>query len=224
MCPKEIIVNNVRFRLVPYQGQDTHPVTGIAFYVNNGQGGVVGVRVYPDGHKAVCNATYCKHENSNKNYCRGQKPYLEFKNAWGRHIYILASRAVYIAWRGKPIPKGMTIDHIDGISTNNDFRNLRCVSNLINNRDGGFSRKLRNKGIRPETYDRTILLRYFDRMVKFKATHTEWQYRKLSREDLRRILSGKTDEAITAANMRPKGKMKKSRKSKVKRRKRNAGQ
>ena len=187
MCPKEIIVNNVRFRLVPYQGQEVHPVTGIAFYVNNGQGGVVGLRVYPNGRRTVCNPTYCTNANSKWNGFRKQH-YLHFADAWGYHIHILASHAVYIAWRGKPIPKGMTIDHIDGCTTNNDFRNLRVLDGKTNSRDGGFNRKLCNKGIRPERINRPYLLRYFGRMAEVKETINKNGYRTLSRECLQYIL------------------------------------
>ena len=185
---KNIIINNVRFRLVPFHGQDVHPVTGIAFYVNNGRGGVLGLRIYPDGRRSFCNATYATSENSAVSYnAKRKQRYLDFKDAWGHHIHIYASHAVYKAWVG-PIPPGLTIDHIDGCTTNNDFRNLRCVSNLINNRDGGFNKKLRNKGICPEKVLRPYLLRYFDRMAEVKSSISETKYRYLTRENLLHIL------------------------------------
>ena len=188
MILKSFLYNSVRVRHVPWHGQDVHPDTGIAFYVNNGHGGVIGVRVYSDGHKELSNATCCKHENSNKNYCRGQKPYLQFKDAWGRNKAILASHAIYTAWRNKPIPEGMTIDHIDGCTTNNDYRNLRCVSGAINSRDGGFLRKLKKAGFDPTSIPRPILLRYFTRMAKWKAEHTASEYKNISKTDLTHIL------------------------------------
>ena len=89
---------------------------------------------------------------------------------------------------GRTIPAGMTIDHIDGCTTNNYIGNLRYVSNEINNRDGGFLTKLRHKGFSPSSIDRSILLRYFDRMAKIKASITEYRYRKLTKEQLRSIL------------------------------------
>ena len=101
---------------------------------------------------------------------------------------ILASHAVYIAWRNKEIPADMTIDHINGVTTDNDFRNLRCVSNEINNRDGGFLRKLRNKGINPPEIRRPYLLRYFDRMAHIKANISSRRYKHLDRADLMTIL------------------------------------
>ena len=187
MIPKSFLFNNVRVKHVPWHGQDVHPVTGIAFYVNNGEGGVIGVRVYPDGHKELCNAPPCKHEHSNKNYCRGQRPYLQFRHPWNTDEAILASHAVHLAWVG-PIEEGMTIDHIDGCTTNNDYSNLRSVSNAVNNRDGGFARKLRNKGINTARIGRAYLLRYFDRMAKFKESHTKTEYRNLAKTDLKHIL------------------------------------
>ena len=180
------LFNSVRVKLVPWHGQDVHPETGIAFYINSGKGGVIGVRVYPDGRKVAVNPSYAKLAPRNK---RSKKEgYLQFSHAWGKKIYILASQAVYLAWRGKPIPKGMTIDHIDGCTTNNDYRNLRCVSNDINNRDGGFLRKLRNKGINPTTIQRWMLLRYYTRMAKVKASITEYRYERLTRDQLNHIL------------------------------------
>ena len=89
---------------------------------------------------------------------------------------------------GRTIPAGMTIDHIDGCTTNNYIGNLRYVSNEINNRDGGFLTKLRHKGFSPSSIDRSILLRYFDRMAKIKASITEYRYEKLTKEQLRSIL------------------------------------
>ena len=181
MCPKFINYNSIRFKHVPYLGMDTHPDTGIAFYVNNGQGGAVGLKVYQNGQKVLVNATGVKYGHE---YAHGKAEYLKFTHAWGHHKRIYASHAVYIAWREKTVPKDMTIDHIDGNTLNNDFRNLRCISNAENNRDGGFLNKLRNKGIDPTRIQRPILLRYYARMAKFKATHSEWYYRILSKQDL----------------------------------------
>ena len=174
------LFNNVIVRYVA-----TCPETGISFYINNGQGGVIGVRVYPNEKKVLENASSVKNE---KTYSHGKKEYLFFKDAFGFHKAISASHAVYIAWRNKEIPTGMTIDHIDGVTLNNDFRNLRCVSNEINNRDGGFLSKLRHMGFHPARIDRAYLLRFYERMAKIKASITNWQYRKLTKEQLRSIL------------------------------------
>ena len=177
------LFNNVEVRYVA-----TCPETGISFYVNNGQGGVIGVRVYSDGRKVLVNAFATTRENSKNVYAKRKQRYLNFRNAFGHKKHILASHAVYMAWRNKEIPAGMTIDHIDGCTTNNDVRNLRCISNAINNRDGGFLRKLRNKGINPPEIRRSYLLRYFDRMAHIKANISSRRYDHLDRADLMTIL------------------------------------
>ena len=179
---KNIIINNVRFRLVPFHGQDVHPVTGIAFYVNNGRGGVLGVQLFPNGTMRIQNANLVS--TCGNGY---KQEYLQFKDAWGRHKSIYASHAVYKAWIG-PIKPGLTIDHIDGCTTNNDFRNLRAIDGKTNSRDGGFNKKLRNKGICPEKVLRPYLLRYFDRMAEVKNSVSDTKYRYLTRENLFHIL------------------------------------
>ena len=184
---KQFYNGAVLMKLVPYKGQDTHP-NGVAFYINNGQGGVVGVRVYPDGRKVAVNpSTNITDGTKGINRKRKQR-YQKFVDAWGRHKRIYASRAVYTAWEEKPIPTDMTIDHIDGCTTNNYIGNLRCVSNEINIRDGGFLRKLRRKGFNPARIDRAYLLRFYERMAKIKKSITKYRYKKLTKEQLRSIL------------------------------------
>ncbi len=190
------LFNNVR---VAYVG--TNPENNISFYANNGQGGVIGVSVYPDGRKVLKNATPVK---CGKSYAHGNAEYLQFKNAFGRGKHILASHAVYIAWSKQDpqtegpnmpvqhlyekIPAGKSIDHIDGRTTNNFIGNLRCISLAINSRDGGFLRKLRHQGINPPDIRRPYLLRYFDRMAFIKENIPHQQYRSLDRADLMTIL------------------------------------
>jgi len=172
------LFNNVR---VHYVG--TCPETGISFYCSLTQ--TYGVKVCPDGRKRLVNATGVK--KGHIEYSHGKAEYLQFKDAFGYHKNIYVSHAVWIA-AGRTIPPGNTIDHINGCTTDNHIRNLRCIDNYTNNRDGGFLRKLRNKGIDPTAYKRGFLLRYFSRMAVFKATHSERQYRRLSREQLLEIL------------------------------------
>ena len=177
------LFNNV---LVRYVG--TCPETGMSFYINNGQGGVIGVRVYPDGRKKLLNAKTDTTENCKVAYnAKRKQRYLLFANAFGHQKQILASHAVWMA-AGRTIPAGMTIDHIDGCTTNNYIGNLRCVSNEINNRDGGFLRKLRNKGFDTSRIDRSLLLRYYDRMAYIKANISRHRYEHLTRDQLSHIL------------------------------------
>ena len=187
MCPKTpkiIFYNNIEFRLVKYHRRKRHPKTKVAFYVNNGEGGVVGLRLYPDGRMVLVNADKVAWKGKH-----GKAVYLQFRHAWGHEIGILASRAVYLAWVG-PIKPGMTIDHINGCTTDNRPDNLRQLSNEDNNRDGGFSRKLTNKGFDTMRIDRVYLLRYFDRMAKIKASVTKRQYQCLTKQQLHDILYG----------------------------------
>ena len=175
----EFLYNNVRVKLV-----GVHPQTGNAFYINDGHGGILGVRVYPDGKKVVVNPDYAKLRHGIK---RDKKDgYVQFRHAWGRKKYIFASHAVYTAWV-EPIKPGMTIDHINGCTTDNRFENLRQIPISINVRDGGFLMKLRNKGIAPVTIDRPYLLRYYDRMAKVKAGSPS-RYKNLSKAQLLKIL------------------------------------
>lgn len=180
LIDSSFLFNNVR---VAYVG--TCPETGISFYVNNGQGGVIGVSVYLYGRKVLKNATS---KNNGNKYCHSKDDYLQFKNAFGNGKHILASHAVYIAWRNKEIPAGMTIDHINGVTTDNDFRNLRCVTMALNQRDGGFLRKLRNQGIKPADVRRPYLLRYFDRMAFIKENIPRHRYKHLDKSDLEILL------------------------------------
>ena len=176
LIDSSFLFNNVR---VAYVG--TNPENNISFYANNGQGGVVGVSVYPDGRKVLKNT---KNTKNGKPYGHGTADYLQFRHAFGNEKGIYASHAVYIAWRNKEIPAGMTIDHIDGCTTNNFIGNLRCISLAINSRDGGFLRKLRHQGFNPTTIQRPFLLRYFDRMAILKAHVSGYRYDHLTRGDL----------------------------------------
>jgi len=174
------LFNNVRVQYVA-----TCPDTGISFYCNNGVGGVTGVRVYPDGRKEKENATGVK---KGKPYAHGRNEYLQFKHAFGNHMGISASHAVWMA-AGRTIPPGMTMDHIDGCTTNNDYRNLRCIDGKTNSRDGGFMRKLRNHGINVAMYP-GIILEGYERLARFKETHSHYAYRHLTRTEQLQIFLG----------------------------------
>ena len=171
------LCNNVEVRYV-----GTCPETGISFYSSTRC--TYGVKVFPDGRKAVENATGVKY---GKPYAHGKAEYLYFRNAFGQGKGILAAHAVWMA-AGRTIPEGMTIDHIDGCTTDNCIENLRCITNALNNRDGGFLRKLRNKGINPVAIQRSYLLRYFARMAKIKEAISPYKYERLTFDMLRSIL------------------------------------
>ena len=173
--------NNVR---VYYVG--TCPETGISLYCSITHN--YSVRVYPNGQAVQVNATVNTNPNTKIPYNAVRKQrYLQFKGAFGdgKHIYV--SHAVWMA-AGRTIPEGMTMDHINGCTTDNRISNLRCIDLKTNMRDGGFLRKLRNKGIDPTDIQKNYLLRYFARMAKIKEALTERQYRKLNRVDLVTVL------------------------------------
>ena len=111
--------------------------------------------------------------------------YLELGRQYGS---MLLARLKYLTFKGG-IPAGYTIDHIDGNSMNNDIRNLRAVPAAINQRDGGFMRKLRNNGIHVAMY-RGIILEGYERMAQFKNTHSERAYRNLKGKELLQVFIG----------------------------------
>lgn len=179
--PHELLHNGAQLRLV-----GVHPTAKTAFYVNDGKGGVIGVRVYPDGRQVVVNPEFAQLRPCKKKKTEG---YQQFRDAWGQHLYILASHAVYCAWRNKEIPAGMTIDHINGVTTDNSIANLRCVSLAVNKRDGGFLRILRNRGFNPAVIQRSYLLRYYYRMAQLKNKLSKYYYKtKLTKDVLRAVL------------------------------------
>lgn len=180
------LFNNVR---VHYVG--TNPENGISFYCSLTQN--YGVKVYPDGQKALENASGVKYGHNE--YSHGKAEYLKFRHAFGNLKGIFVSHAVWMA-AGRTIPPGYTIDHINGCTTDNNIRNLRCIDNDTNNRDGGFLRKLRNKGIDPKRIYRHRLLQYYDRMAILKNTLSVWYYRRLTRNELEFLLTF-TNQAAT---------------------------
>ena len=144
------LFNDVEVRYV-----GTCPETGISFYCNNGHGGVIGVRVYPNGRKVMENASGIKH---GKPYAHGKDEYLNFKNAFGYHKAILAHHAVYLAWVG-PFDKPY-IDHKNGITTDNRWQNLEPVTGAENSRRATILRGLRATGIDPAKLSFDVLEKY----------------------------------------------------------------
>ena len=169
MYPDEFQFNTVTVRRVP---DGRYPDK--AFYISCNGG--YGIRMYPSGKKVLIKALKVGRPG------RKQK-YNLFRHAYGRQKGILAATAVFLAWNGRILP-GMTIDHIDGNTQNNDFRNLRQVDMKTNQRDGGFLTKLRHKGIDPTKISVPNLLRFYSRMAKYKSTHSKYKYRHLTKHDL----------------------------------------
>ena len=88
----------------------------------------------------------------------------------------------------RKLRKGEVYDHINGDISNYSLHNLRIVTKAINDRDGGFLRMLRNRGIDPTIYDQAFLLRFFKRMAHKKKKLSDRKYRQLTREDLLTML------------------------------------
>ena len=120
-----------------------------------------------------------------KKFKKNTTRYLRLTGGYGG---MFLARIKYLTFIGD-IPEGCTIDHIDGNTLNNDIRNLRAVPAEINFRDGGFLRKLRNKNINVEMYP-GIILEGYERMAKYKTTHTKVQYDRLTRTELLQIFLG----------------------------------
>lgn len=116
-------------------------------------------------------------------YLKTKAKYLTLTGQYGS-MYL--ARLKYLTFKGE-IKPDEEVDHIDGNPLNNNILNLRAVKRAINRRDGGFMRKLRNKGINIAMFP-GIILEGYERMAKWKATHTEWQYRQLGKKDRNELL------------------------------------
>lgn len=88
----------------------------------------------------------------------------------------------------RKLRKGEVYDHINGDITNYSVTNLRIVKKANNDRDAGFLKKLRNKGIDPRMYAQPYLLRFFKRMARKKKHLSEYKYSRLTRNDLLTML------------------------------------
>ena len=113
--------------------------------------------------------------------------YLALPGSFGN---MLLARLKYLTFKGE-IKPGYVIDHIDGNTFNNNIRNLRAVPRSINDRDGGFMRKLRNNGYNVADFP-GIILEGYERMAEWKKTHSKKQYEKLHKQDLFRVFVGPT--------------------------------
>lgn len=168
----------------------THRANGVAFYCDIPA--TKGIAVYPSGRLGnvqqphPSTSTNCK----DKHAARRKHRYLAFINAFGGAKGLYAAHAAYIAEHGELIPEGMTTDHMDGITTNNHPSNIRLLSLSKNSRQGRILVNLSNKGIAPHYFPLWMRDRFCERMTEFYATHTKWQRRKLTREDLLYMLVG----------------------------------
>lgn len=183
LAKTSFLFNNVKVSYVA-----TCPETGISFFCATEY--PYGVKVYPNGRKVL--------ENQDK-ICwakkHGKAVYMRFRHAFGKNMGIEVSHAVWMA-ADNNFPHGMTIDHIDGCTTDNRLQNLRCIDGATNSRDGGFLTKLRNRGFNPVCIPRHILLTYFDRMAVIKPA-LGWRYRKkLNANDLHVTLFCSDDTVI----------------------------
>ena len=106
----------------------------------------------------------------------------------GQHGSMYLARLKYLTFIG-PIPEGFVIDHIDGNTFNNDIRNIRAIPDAVNRRDGGFMKKLRHNGIRVDMYP-GIILEGYERMARWKESHSDYQYRNLKGDALLQIFLG----------------------------------
>jgi hypothetical protein len=123
---------------------------------------------------------------------RHSKPYYCLKFWAGGRTYHVRIAFLVMATFNHKIPdqsKGEVIDHIDGNTLNNDPSNLRIITRKINDRDGGFMRKMRNNGY-PVAKFPGIILEGYERMAQWKAEHTERQYTNLKGRELLQVFLG----------------------------------
>ena len=112
--------------------------------------------------KAVFQDPYpTTYENSkDKSDAHRKQRYLAFKDAFGHNKGILVSHAVYTAFVG-PIPEGMVIDHLNGITTDNTPENLEEVTPAENRRRAQYLRIMRECEFDPRIFSRAQLHEIF---------------------------------------------------------------
>ena len=128
---------------------------------------------------------YCYPDFVRKSNTHSTYPVIDYRNHRGTpyHPHNIVARA----WLGAT-PKGYEVDHINGDRQDCTLANIRLVPIWLNHRDGGYLTKLRNQGIDPTYYANKFLLRFFERMTEFKATHSRYVYVNLDRTALLKLL------------------------------------
>ncbi len=111
------------------------------------------------------------YENSkDKSNAHRKQRYLAFRNPFGYNTCVLASHAVYTAFVG-PIPEGMVIDHLNGITMDNRPENLEPVTPKENMRRAKYLRLMRQCEFDPRIFSRAQLHEIFAQdFDTFKAT------------------------------------------------------
>lgn len=147
----------------------------------------------PFGHKVIKYKLPNRHVHKSKN----QYWMIRVDEKWMSVAEIMLATFVFM-----PDKKyGEEADHINGYSLDDRLSNLRVVDKPTNRRDGGFLRKLRHKQINPTMYASPFLLRFFDRMAEFKATHSRYAYNRLSRMQLLEMIVTPEFKVINPSNI-----------------------
>ena len=175
-----------------FLARDYHPIDptlvhGRIFYIRAKDGEVSILDA--NGQKGYIEFTTNEKWRVKNGHC---KPYYCLKFWAGGRTYHVRIALLVMATFNHKVPdrsKGEVIDHIDGNTLNNDSSNLRIVTRQINDRDGGFMRKLRNNGYDVTMYPDMILEGYA-RMAEWKDTHTHTQYQNLQGQALLRVFFG----------------------------------
>ena len=166
---------------------------GYRFFVSHDSKEAYGLN--PKGRKTKQTATPNSNPNCKCNYnAKRKQRYLKFNDAFGRNKGIYVAHAVYLAWGGR-IPKGKVLDHLNGITTDNDFDNLQAVTPAENYRRMKYQHYLRKYipgyhiifkredylrffampfGKFVATLDKFLHTDPFERMDKEMTRHREW--------------------------------------------------
>ena len=97
----------------------------------------------------------------------------------------------------RKLNKGEVFDHINGDISNYSVSNLRIVTKATNDRDGGFLKMLRNRGIDPTAFKPACLLAYFGKMARYRSLFGQRAYyTKLTKPKLLRLLTGQREACI----------------------------